>query len=245
MLAPERTLIYRQQQMFARYRRAIRRWMFLCTLLAVLNPWLAGQDGSRVSTPESSPARNSISLHMVGTVANEFLEGTSRERRLFLLGAAWNHEFSRKKHVTFTLTSQIIPVALLREPFFVGTNIQAQINTPPFTEKRTTYGAGASPLGIKVDFLPKKRVHPFFGVQGGFLYFSETALSPQASHFNFTIDGRGGLEVPLSDGKDISFAYMFQHMSNAYIAHENPGVDCHMLTLAYRFPLRLGKKSDR
>jgi len=217
--------------------------MFVCALLVALNPWMAGQDGSRVSTPESSPERNSISLHMVGTVGNEFLEGITRERRLFLLGAAWNYEFSRKKHVTFTLTSELIPVTLLREPFFVGTNIQARINTPPFTEKRTTFGAGASPLGIKVNFLPEKRVHPFFGIQGGFLYFSQRALAFEASRFNFTIDGRAGLEFPLPSGNAISFAYMFQHMSNAYIAVENPGVDCHMLTLAYRFPLR-GRKNE-
>jgi len=217
--------------------------MFVCALLVALNPWMAGQDGSRVSTPESSPERNSISLHMVGTVGNEFLEGITRERRLFLLGAAWNYEFSRKKHVTFTLTSQLIPVALLREPYFIGTDIQGVRSFPTITEIRKNYGAGASPVGIKVNFLPGKKVQPFFGIQGGVLYFSKTALAPQASRFNFTVDGRAGLEFPLPSGNAISFAYMFQHMSNAYIAVENPGVDCHMLTLAYRFPLR-GRKNE-
>ena len=33
-------------------------------------------------------------------------------------------------------------------------------------------------------------------------------------------------------------AYMFQHMSNAYAAVENPGVDSHMITVSYTFAFR-------
>ncbi len=165
-----------------------------------------------------------------------------RDRRLFLIGAAYNRLLTRKKIVALTFTSQLIPVALLREPYFLGTNIQAVRKFPLSTEKRRNYGAGASPAGIKVNFLPGKKVQPFFGIQGGFLYFSRRALSPNASRFNFNVDGRAGVEFIVPSGKAISFAYMFQHMSNAYIARENPGVDSHMLTLAFRFPLRLGRK---
>ncbi len=179
---------------------------------------------------------------MVGTVGNGSLEGTTRDRRLFLIGAAYNRLLTTKKIVALTFTSQLIPVALLREPYFLNTDIQAVRKFPLSTETRRNYGAGASPAGIKVNFLPGKKVQPFLGVQGGFLYFSRRALSPNASRFNFNIDGRAGLEFTLPSGKAISFAYMFQHMSNAYIARENPGVDSHMLTLAFRFPLRLGKK---
>jgi hypothetical protein len=198
-------------------------------------------DNSRQSAPE----RNSISLQMVGTVGNGSLQGTSNDRRLFLIGAAYNRLLTKRKLAALTFTSQLIPVALLREPYFLNTDIQAVRKFPLSTETRRNYGAGASPAGIKVNFLPGKKVQPFLGIQGGFLYFSRRALSFKASQFNFNVDGRAGLEFSLPSGKAISFAYMFQHMSNAYIAKENPGVDSHMLTLAYRFPLRLGKKSGK
>jgi hypothetical protein len=133
-------------------------------------------------------------------------------------------------------------VAILREPYILGSGIQAFRKSPPGTDFHKNYGGGASPAGIRVNFLPGKRVQPFFGIEGGFLRFSHTALSANASHFNFTIDGRGGVEFPLRSGKAISFAYMFQHMSNAYIADQNPGVDSHMLTMAFRFPLPGRKK---
>jgi lipid A 3-O-deacylase PagL len=193
----------------------------------------------------SVPDRNSISLHMVGTVGNGSLQGTSKDRRLFLLGAAYNRLLTKRTLAAFTFTSQLVPVALLREPYLLHTDIQAVRKFPLSTETRRNYGAGASPAGIKVNFFPDKKVQPFIGIQGGFLYFSRRALSSNASQFNFNIDGRAGVEFSLPSGKAISFAYMFQHMSNAFIAKEDPGVDSHMLTLAYRFPLRLGKQSGR
>lgn len=216
---------------------------FACLAMLVWPMLLQAQQSHNYR--ESVPDRNSISLHMVGTVGNGSLQGTTSDRRLFLVGAAYNRLLTKKKFAAITFTSQLIPVALLREPYFINTDIQARRTFPLSTEMRRNYGAGASPAGIRVNFLPGKKVQPFFGIQGGFLYFNKTALSPNASHFNFTVDGRAGLEFSLPSGKAISFAYMFQHMSNAYIAKENPGVDSHMLTLAYRFPLRLGKKSGK
>jgi hypothetical protein len=216
---------------------------FACLAVLVWPMLLQAQkcDNSR----QSAPDRNSISLHMVGTVGNGSLQGTSKDRRLFLLGAAYNRLLTKRALAALTFTSQLIPVALLREPYLLHTDIQTVRKFPLSTETRRNYGAGASPAGIKVNFLPDKKVQPFLGIQGGFLYFSRRALSSNASQFNFNIDGRAGLEFSLPSGKAISFAYMFQHMSNAYIAKEDPGVDSHMLTLAYRFPLRLGKNSGK
>ena len=206
------------------------------------SPPLQAQEPDR-SASSTVPDRNSISLHLVGTVGNGSLQGTSNDRRLFLIGAAYNRLLTRRKLADVTFTSQVIPLALLREPYFIGTNVQAVRNFPSVTEARNNYGAGASPVGLRVNFLPGKMAQPFAGIEGGFLYFSRRALSPHASQFNFTVDGRAGVEFPLPSGKAISFAYMFEHMSNADIAQQNPGVDCHMLTLAYRFPLWAGKKS--
>ena len=216
---------------------------FICFAVLVSSMLLQAQQADETPKAESKPDRNSISLHMVGTIGNGSLQGTTMDRRLFLLGAAYNRLLTTRKFASLTFTSEIIPVAILREPYIIATDIQAFRSSPPGTEFRKNYGFGASPVGIRVNFLPGKRMQPFFGVQGGFLRFNHTALADNASHFNFTIDGRGGVEFPLRSEKSIAFAYMFQHMSNAYIARENPGVDSYMLTMEYRFPLRLKRES--
>ena len=216
-------------------------FVFLVSPLQVLTQ----EPDQHPSAGMSVAGKNSVNVHLVGTVANGSLQGTSQDRRLFLIGASFNRRLARRSFAELSFTSQVIPFALLREPYLIGTNTQTQRNFPPITETRKNYGAGASPAGIKVNFLPRKKVQPFFGIQGGFLYFSRVALSPHASQFNFTADGRAGVEFPLSYGKAVSFAYMFQHMSNANIARQNPGVDSHMLTLAFRFPVRTGEKSGK
>ena len=208
-------------------------------------PALAQEPDQHSSAGGSVTDKNSLSVHLVGTVANGSLQGTSQDRRLFLIGAAFDRRLARRSFAELSFTSQVIPFALLREPYLIGTNTQTQRNFPPITETRKNYGAGASPAGFEVSFLPRKKVQPFLGIQGGFLYFSRVALSPHASQFNFTVDGRAGVEFPLSLGKAVSFAYMFQHMSNANIARQNPGVDSHMLALAFRFPMRAGEKSGK
>lgn len=217
----------------------------LCISLFFPLPALAQEPDQHPSAGITVAGKNSVSVHLVGTVGNGSLQGTTQDRRLFLIGASFNRLLARRSVAELSFTSQVIPFALLREPYLIGTNSQTQRNFPPVTETRKNYGAGASPVGFKVNFLPRKKVQPFFGIQGGFLYFSQIALSAHASQFNFTVDGRAGVEFPLSYGKAFSFAYMFQHMSNANIAQENPGVDSHMLTLAFRFPLRAREESGK
>ncbi len=217
----------------------------LCICLAFPSQAHPQETDQHPSAGVSVTDKNSLSLHLVGTFANGSLQGTSQDRRLFLIGAAFNRLLARRSFAELSFTSQVIPFAVLREPYFIGTNIQALRNVPPVTETRKNYGAGASPAGVRVNFLRRKKVRPFIGIEGGFLYFSRIALSSHASQFNFTVDGSAGVEFPLSLGRAVSFAYMFQHMSNAYIARQNPGVDSHMLTLAYRFPLRTRKKPGR
>jgi hypothetical protein len=222
----------------------------VCSFVAVLCIFLAFS--SQAQEPDQYPSagvtvadKNSVSVLLVGTFANGSLQGTSQDRRLFLMGAAFNRLLARRSIAELSFTSQVIPFAVLREPYFIGTNIQALRSVPRLTETRKNYGAGASPGGLSVSFLPRKKVQPFIGIEGGFLYFSRIALSPRASQFNFTVDGRAGVELPLSFGRAVSFAYMFQHMSNAYVARQIPGVDSHMFTLAFRFPLRAGEKSGK
>ncbi len=199
--------------------------------------------GQSADQGHDAPARNRIEVVGVATLADGSLEGTTVDRRLFLLGFAYSRLLTRNRAVEISFTSEAIPLALLREPFLSGTSFPVAASNPRFTEMRETYGAGASPVGIEMDWLPRKKIQPFFGVQGGFLYFDRNVLNFRAAQFNFTIDGRAGVRIELHQGKSISVAYMFQHMSNAYEATENPGLDTHMICVTYRFPSRFRRRA--
>lgn len=205
---------------------------------ALQAPMAHAQDASGERHEQNDPPRNSISISGIATIANASLRGVTSDRQLFLFGVRYNRLIFHNQQISLLFTSEAIPLALLREPFFIGTNIQSLNAIPTLTESRTTYGVGASPLGLELGFLTQKKFQPFIGLQGGFLYFDRNVLSAGAAQFNFTLDGRAGARMKMGDGKFVSLAYMFEHISNAYTALENPGLDAHMITVDYTFPLR-------
>ena len=210
-----------------------RRHHLLFLFLWFISLHLAGQ----VTKQEQvEPARNFVEIFGVATLADGSLQGVTKDRRLFLFGAAYSRVLSRHRIVETRFTSKLIPIALLREPFSIFAPVQT-LASNQFTVMRETYGFGASPVGIEMDWLPRKKIQPFFGVEAGFLRFDRNVPDVVATKFNFTIDGRGGVLIALPHERSFSVAYAFEHMSKAYIGHDNPGLDAHMISVTYRIPL--------
>ena len=186
---------------------------------------------------QERPARNSVEIVGAGTLADGSLQGVTKDRRLFVFGAMYSRVLRRHRIVEVRFTSKVIPLALLREPFSRLTPIQT-LSSNQFTVMRETYGFGASPAGIELNWLPGKRLQPFFGIEGGFLRFDRNVPSAIASKFNFTVNGHSGVRIALPHERSISVSYQFEHMSNANIGQDNPGLDAHMISVTYRIPLR-------
>lgn len=209
-------------------------------LLAALVPLNVRAQAATTPVHAAAP-RSELGVFGVIPLANGSLKGVTSDRHFFLFGLSYSRLLGHSRVCNVRWVSEIMPVELLAEPFIKGTNFQTLAAVPPFTETKVTYGLGTNPVGADVIFLPEKRWQPFTGVHGGFSYFTRNVLFPQAAQFNFMLDGRAGLRMPLRGGKSLSVAYMFQHMSNAYTALENPGVDSHMIYVAYTFPFRFAR----
>jgi len=201
-----------------------------------LTPNVAAQSGPK--QPKDELPLNEFGTFAVIPLANGSLKGATSDRHFYFFGLSYNRLLGHSRVCDVRWTSEIMPVEILSEPFIKGTDIQTLKSVPPFTETKVTYGLGANPVGADVVFLPDKRWQLFTGVHSGISYFTRNVLAAHAAQFNFMLDGRAGLRFPLHGGKAISVAYMFQHMSNAYTARENPGVDSHMIQVAYTFPFR-------
>jgi len=151
-----------------------------------------------------SPEHDSLEIIGCHSLGNASLKGTTFDRGLFELGLSYNRRVIRRKNVGLSFVSEAIPLALLREPFFKNTEIQARFQDFPFTEMQTSYGLGAKPVGILLTLFPPKKIEPLVGVHAGFLYFDRNVLSTRASQFNFTIDGNLGLRFRLQPKTAIS-----------------------------------------
>jgi lipid A 3-O-deacylase PagL len=208
------------------------------TLLLLFLASLISSAQTSAPKPQAVPPRHELGVFGVLPLANGHLRGTTSDRHFFLFGLSYSYLLTHRRVCDVRWVSEIMPVELLAEPFIKGTNIQTLRSVAPFTETKTTFGLGTNPVGAEVIFLPEKRWQPFTGVHAGASYFTRNVLGFRAAQFNFMLDGRAGVRIPLHGGKSVSVAYMFQHMSNAYTALENPGVDSHMVHVAYTFPFR-------
>lgn len=112
----------------------------------------------------------------------------------------------------------------------VGTYSDTSVCSNPWT-----YGFGVSPLGQKVNFLPRDRIQPYLATNAGFVAFAGTVPSSHATMFNFSFEFGGGVEWNVRSGQSWSLDYRCHHISNAGRGVENPGVDNGTLRVAYNF----------
>jgi hypothetical protein len=231
-----RTFCFKHNLMCARFRCLLP--LLPCILLFVVFPPLKTYAQTDVPRQQPKPSRSELGLFGVLPLANGSFRGVTSDRHFFLFGLSYSYLLTHRRVCDVRWVSEIMPVELLAEPFIKGTNIQTLRSVAPFTETKTTFGLGTNPIGADVIFLPERRLQPFTGVHAGASYFTRNVLGFRAAQFNFMLDGRAGVRFRLHGDKSLSVAYMFQHMSNAYTALENPGVDSHMVHVAYAFPFR-------
>jgi hypothetical protein len=95
----------------------------------------------------------------------------------------------------------------------------------PYDLRKRVYGSGLSPEGFQLDFFPRSRVQPFLSNNGGFIYFANSVLSSEGSHFMYTVDFGAGVNIFRRERQAVTIGYRYQHLSNANISGHNPGTD--------------------
>ena len=132
------------------------------------------------------------------------------------------------KTVAFEWTIDAVPLAIISNDRFtlVPTSLGGFVVQK---ERKSVYGAGLSPIGLKFNFRRQHRVQPFAGASGGFLYFREDVPVSGANRFTFTFDFGGGIQIVNSSRRTFTIGYKFQHMSNGGRSSINPGVDAQLI----------------
>lgn len=208
----------------------------LLSAITVGNRAFAQSIGSRSSLGDEvvSPAATSKSFNLEKSV-NEFgvwvggsfhsptLIGAARERRLLLLGVRYGRVLGGNRDVAIEYTADVIPLALVFQPDFAR-----QLNR---RDDAAIYGAGIAPLGFRFIFNRRGRFKPFAETTGGFIYSRRPVPVDVegATRFNFTFDFSGGVQIFTSAQRAVTIGYKFHHLSNAYRARVNPGLDSNVI----------------
>jgi hypothetical protein len=154
------------------------------------------------------------------------LIGKTPSARFGNIGLRYGRVLAANKSVAFEWTIDAIPLAILsNERLFVVSSSPLVIGST----RKSVYGAGAAPIGLKFNFRRDRRVQPFGQATGGFLYFAEQVPITNASQFNFTFDFSGGVQVVNSNRRSLTVGYKYHHISNGNTGTFNPGVDVQMI----------------
>lgn len=101
--------------------------------------------------------------------------------------------------------------------------------------RRWTIGEGLSPIGFQWNFLPQRKLQPFFLGHGGYMYSTKPIPITDAGSFNFTFDFGAGIELFRSKTRSVRAEFRFHHISNHGTAQDNPGIDNGLFQLTYSF----------
>jgi len=102
-------------------------------------------------------------------------------------------------------------------------------------QRQWTFGEGFSPIGFKLNFLPRRRLQPVFTGLGGYMFATKPIPVADAGSWNFTFQFGIGVEYYRSPTHSLRLEYRLHHISNDNTATENPGIDSQLFQLTYAF----------
>jgi hypothetical protein len=216
--------------------KVIQQAIFSCLLLLALSVVVMAQAPDNSSAPAAGAQSTTEGIQKRW---NEFgiwggisfnsptLIGQTPNARFGNIGLRYGRVLAASKTVAFEWTIDVVPVAILSNNRFTAVPSGSGF---VFTQTRkSVYAWGLAPIGLKFNFRRNRRMQPFAQTTGGFLYFNEQAPIAGAARFNFTFDFSGGIQIVNTNRRAFTIGYKYQHISNAYRATFNPGVDVQMI----------------
>lgn len=97
------------------------------------------------------------------------------------------------------------------------------------TGRSPVYGTGFAPVGVELAVAGPRGLVAYGNGGVGGVWFSRNMPRPEARRFNYTFDFGGGLRLHRGRRLGLQLGYKFLHISNAYTAQANPGVDANIL----------------
>jgi opacity protein-like surface antigen len=151
--------------------------------------------------------------------------GRTPDARFGIVSLRYSRRFNNSDRINLKYIADVTPLAVL--------DFHVPFSSPP--DRTTAVGFGAAPLGIQANFRPRKKVQPYVGLSGGMLYFNKQVPGPLGTHFQFTANLDGGVEIRLNDKRAVQLGYKYFHVSNGNRGIINPGIDNNLFYVGYTF----------
>jgi hypothetical protein len=188
------------------------------------------------TTPSHRPSLGAWAGASFYSPGGRFLGGETG-RDLFLAGVRAEWMLASGQHLALAATVDAIPLAVVtRNPYYtdriVGFAVSRRGERVAILEQTgrgPVYGVGASPLGLELFGPRVHAVRPYLAAAAGFLWFRRNTPEPEARRLNATFEVGAGLRVARGEHHALLLGWKFHHLSNAWTAPYNPGLDGNVL----------------
>ena len=160
--------------------------------------------------------------------------GRTEDARFGLVAFRYARRFNNNSKVNLKYTLDLVPAAILSNPDL--RYVQISPNAFRIDKiRRTSYAYGIIPVGLQINFRPRKKFQPYIDGSGGFVYFDKRIPTDVGTHFTFTADVGAGAEFVLKNGRSVTVGYKYFHLSNGNRGVQNPGIDNNLIHIGYTF----------
>ena len=166
--------------------------------------------------------------------SNTFIKafGRTPDARFGIVAFRYSRRFNNSDAINLKYTTDVVPAAFLNY-----LDVEVLNTVPPSARsfRPTRYAFGVAPLGLQINFRPRKRMQPFLAGSGGLLYFNKVTPNFVGTRFTFTADVGGGIEFKLREKRSVTVGYKYYHISNGGRGIQNPGFDNNLFYIGYTF----------
>ena len=189
-----------------------------------------------VAKPSKHTPESEIAVEGMVSYGNWQIFAAGINESLYTAGFEYDrHSWGEFIGAQMDYAADFMPLVLLKEPRILN---QYGVRRSRPGDDIIIPGLAFSPIGLRMQWRHTKKFKPYMTVLGGAIGFTQKALSPDASYYDFTLHETVGFYYKMTEKLDMRFGLFGDfHFSNAYITSYNPGLDVmnSNLALSYHF----------
>jgi hypothetical protein len=160
--------------------------------------------------------------------------GVIPDRNHLFVGLQLTANIVRSRRWAFAYAPDLVPLLV------VSDNPKYQrISTPRGGHYRVADGRGPvagvalSPIGFQAQLRVGSRWRPYVAGAAGVVWFTRAVPVAGSRAFNYTFEMGAGARWQFRRREALRLGYKFHHLSNAYTAFQNPGLDATVFLVGY------------
>jgi Lipid A 3-O-deacylase (PagL) len=188
---------------------------------------------------QTLPGNNEFGIWGAYSTNSPHVWGSLGQGQLGVVAFRYARTLSTRDSYSLQYTIDIAPLAVVRQSKFdscvVLINNEPALGFCPHGGE-TVYGGAVNPIGLKLNFRPRRQWQPFGALSCGLVATTRPIPQdqPGIDQFNFTAEGQVGIEhFNSARTRAWRAGYKFQHISNGGLGRVNPGLNLNLLFFGY------------